>query len=140
MSAYLVNPEHIAALAAFYTRNNQYADTVLIATTLAKANIKSIRARYGARAEETRPKAAAEYTRKACMMAEFYAKNKPALGPMDYIAMAQCFDYQACEVNKYDRTPAATITSRIISDAIYDLPGRDNAVRDYSDNQFYEVK
>jgi hypothetical protein len=46
--------------------------------------------------------------------------------PMQIIKLCNCFNYQASDVNDYERTPAATITNAIIKSAIYNLPGYDD--------------
>lgn len=47
------------------------------------------------------------------------------LGPLLIIKQAQCFDYQACEVDHYELGFAAAITRAIINTAISKLPGYD---------------
>jgi hypothetical protein len=82
---------------------------------LLAANVASMRARYphGVTEPET------PYV--------FQLETNPVLlHPLFVIKQAQCFDYQACEVNDYQKTVAAAITRAIINKAIECMPGYAN--------------
>ena len=129
MSAYLVQAHHAAYLAYYYARHcvergrvfEAPTDAADVAGLLARANMASMRARYGDDGCGD-PAAYVAECRRAAVLSGW-----PSFEPAEVIKAAHCFDYQACEVPDYDRTTAAKITRVIVSNAISDLPGYDAA-------------
>ena len=129
MSAYLVQPHHAAYLARYYVDHclkwggipGGPVDAADVAQLLARANMDSLRARYGDDGAGD-PAAYIAECRRNAMQAHW-----PSFDPVTVIKAAHCFDYQACELPDYDLTMAALITRRIASSAPHDLPGYDAA-------------
>jgi hypothetical protein len=55
-----------------------------------------------------------------------YRQTDSHQSPMQIIKLCRCFNYQACEVDDYIRTPAASMINTIINVAISNLPGYDD--------------
>jgi hypothetical protein len=164
MSAYIVAPEHVGALAA-YAASQQYPNihealkgqtkketAANIAQCLMKANIESVAERYPDDKDGERPgpagytdrklviasvKAAYHYLVHAPVKIDKEAGYKLPLKAIDIIKMCGCFDYQACEVDNYEETIAANQVNRIRRDAIQHLHGYEEAVRDYYDESLH---
>ena len=127
MSAYLVAPHHAAYLACYYVKMRQQCSGVPNAPTdeagmaqlLAEANMASLAARYG----DSIDRAYVAECRRAAMQAQW-----TRFDPLQVIKAAQCFDYQACEVDDYDQTLTRQIVLRIISDAATDMEGYGEAL------------
>lgn len=123
MSAYMTCVEHRSALAFYAVRkqiSGDYGHGELdsmkrVFAMLTDANVASLRARYPKDADfddgdtfiEPRPN-----TRYA---------------PIDIIVAAKCFRYQACEFDGWESSQAAALIERIISHAIGELPGYNEA-------------
>lgn len=129
MSAYLVQAHHAAYLAHYYAArclqwgsiSGAPSDVADVAEYLARANMASMRARYGDDGCGD-PAAYVAECRRAAMLSGW-----PSFEPAEVIKAAHCFDYQACEVSDYDHAIAAQITRTIASHAAMDLPGYDGA-------------
>jgi hypothetical protein len=124
MSAFLCSVRHINALATFaqarrirLTLNN--GDCIdathsaqAFADILLAGNIASLRARYPAD-DDYRP--------------DYAITWRPAdaadLAPVVVLKSAQCFNYQACEVDDYEASDCATIVRAIMTEAIRALDG-----------------
>jgi len=125
MSAFIVNPEHIAALVAYtqmplmhcyniHTKQEINNTPKNFCTVLAKANVDSVDAKYGHNNEHY----SAEYLehlmlfpnecfaelQKFKSMMGFY--GVPELTAADIYNMAQCLEYQCCEVDNWTHTDA----------------------------------
>jgi len=103
MSAYLCNPEHIGVLANAMFRNDvrlghQPNSPQKMAAALAKANWISIEARYPGDNFMLGDQTFEEYC-EACKQEAY--RPDPDLKPMDFIGIAQCFAYQACEAKEF---------------------------------------
>jgi hypothetical protein len=145
MSAYIVNAEHIGALAAFAAqhRASLYAEHVndpkhqaeLIAGNLAQANINSIIARYGDdSAQDMCGSTPAEFIADCKAWAGHYYFQPPGIGAdtkLSIYRMAECLDYQSCEVNDWTGSTAARQIQCIKNAAVRAMPGYTNATRDY---------
>jgi hypothetical protein len=149
MSAYIVNSEHIGALAAFavshsaslyaqHTNDPQH-QAKLIAGGLAQANIDSIIARYGANhgnnvADDMCGSAPAEFIADCITWAEHYYFQPPAIGSdtnLSIYRMARCLDYQACEVRDWAGSTAERQIRSIQDAAVRSMKGFYTAARDY---------
>jgi hypothetical protein len=121
MSAYLCNPEHIGVLANAMYRANiglycQSNSPQKMAAALAKANWISIEARYPGDNFMLGDQGFEEY----CQACQHEAcRPDPDLKPVDFIKIAQCFAYQACEAKEFQ-------------EAYYD----DDYIGDFHINQF----
>lgn len=142
MSAYIVQPEHIGALAAYAANKSAVYDwrdsnplftCKNIARHLARANIASIEARYGkGEADDFCGGPSAEFVSECEQWAEKYYFQPPGLNALDYWNMAGCLDYQACEVPDWNDSLACRQLNWIKSSAVRSLPGFDESVRDFS--------
>lgn len=116
MSAFIVEDVHIDALVTYAIGGGPYRvtedDPNKIGQMLVNQNCLSVNYRYGERS--TPP----QY--------RFRPYLKP-LAPVAIIKLSQCYDYQACETDDYDRTEAARLMDAIRSKAIAALPGYDSA-------------
>lgn len=132
MSAYLVSADHLNALATFAKIHDTYinhwnvhlkgsTNTAEIADILRRANVDSLKARYG-HGEDTEGYSFTEY------------RNKAALTPLAILKACICFDYQACEIPNYETTLAAQITASIVNSAVRELPGYDAQHWDFPDD------
>jgi hypothetical protein len=152
MSAYVVNPEHVGALAA-YTLNQCHPNIALslqgknknesarnIARCLMQQNIRSVAVRYPCILDGNRPGVEglndAELLNGAVSCAATYLILPPKLSALDIINMANCYDYQACETDDYESTVAHKQLQKIIDSAIHNLAGYDNAIRHFCDQRF----
>ncbi|MGA7178142.1 MAG: hypothetical protein WBX11_00950 [Thiobacillaceae bacterium] len=141
MSAYIVNPEHVAALAAYAARPPLHRNAVifewreggaeLVAEKLMQANIDSCNYRYPNSHYYT-PEGEAQLIQEAVEYAKRFKFNAPRLTPLDIIRMCECLDYQSCEPENWRDTLASRQIEFIKSSAIRELPGYDKAVRDFS--------
>lgn len=137
MSAYLCNPEHIGQLAIAMARKevpiagrrfDKFRDAAKIAAILAKANWDSVNYRY-----QDADIGLEQYVAE-CMKA---ARHQDILlKAVDLIKMAKCFEYQACEdpaygEASYEKGFGAWNINYLISQLLYDIPGYDEAIRDY---------
>ena len=154
MSSYIVSPEHVGALAAFamrqkyplvvlsYHDSNQYNTAKNIAKGLMEANIASVAYRYPNDKDGGRPGLTGytdeQYVSEAVSAANTYMRTFPALRAVDIIAMARCLNYQSCEVDDWDSTPAYKQIRDIVEAAINTLPDYEGATRDFYDDQFHK--
>ncbi len=141
MSAYLCNPEHIGVLANEMARVGVYLDSgnrlsvMQAASALARANWISIEARYRGDDFMLGNQSFHEYEHDCIVEARY---PDPNLGPMDFIRMAQCFEYQACEAYEYQdsnyrsRHLGQWHIHSFIDDQIRRLPGYYDGQRHYS--------
>ena len=122
MSAYLVSDEHLNYLVSFAsdqrvtwwdgkTRPGIYGQEQSVFNKLFRANVESVNARYK---ENTPP-----------MPSRFRYRSDAT--PIQVLKACSCFDYQACEVDDYDQTEAATIVDAIRRAAIRSLQGYEEA-------------
>ena len=154
MSAYLCNTQHIAALAAFASttfskypggghisalhdwRGSSNIETAQrVAVELAKQNIRSLAARYPNDLSGDRPGPAGMtddvYETECTKYAYEYMRRPTGLKPLDIISMCKCYEYQSCESEDWTDTLAHRQIQWIIGEALRQIPGYDNAVRDY---------
>jgi hypothetical protein len=122
MSAFIVSHAHIDALLNFAlcsdTRWATDADELTKdGRKLMVANIESVCARYREKPEKYA--AEADYT--------FHFPKGPRLTPVEVLKACECFDYQACEVEGYDRSPAHHYIACIRGMAMSQLPGWQSA-------------
>jgi len=123
MSAFMVSDLHLNAIVTY--ASNQDISIYLsgcervqvkgneqaIIEILATANAESLHVRYGDDDLASAVK---------------YEPTHKYQSPMQIIKLCQCFDYQACEVADYEKTPAAIVTRAIIEAATMKLPGYDD--------------
>ena len=104
MSAFLVSPEHIQQLCAFHKANSPQDHAARpTAKILAVGNLNSIKARYPARwAEFLGDRTVDEYLRECGRV----VAADTVLAEPDIAAMIHCYEYQACEVNPWERSDA----------------------------------
>lgn len=86
-----------------------------VAAILATANRESVYERYRKEVEG------------APIPHHYKAPPLPLPDPVVILKLCECFDYQACEVDGYERTIAATIINAIRHRAIQALPGYEAA-------------
>ena len=111
MSAFLVNPEHIAEIVKYaenkkfshayncFTKEHIDCDPKNIVKLLAQANIDSLIARYG-----DNPKDYADFVNEC--LNSFLTPGKADLGSGDIYNMLLCWNYQSCEVDNWYETDA----------------------------------
>ena len=149
MSAYICNPEHIAALAAFAGSGHQSGSVIYdwlesdprqtvvnCALGLLAENVRSIMSRYPNDEDGGRPGPVltdAEMKAAVTELAEKYYFHQPVLKPVDILTMCSCYTYQACETEDFNDTLAARQIAWIQSKAIRQLPGGEDAIRDFTD-------
>lgn len=123
MSAFIVSPKHLNTIITFAVRNGTYSfdgngyryvkdDPQHFVDVLATANQESVSERYGDDDLATKVK---------------YRPINITPAPVAVLKLCDCFDYQACEVDNYDSTPAAKIIQAIRKEAIRQLAGYDDA-------------
>ena len=140
MSAYLCDAQHVGRLAEWAARTNTltfsgYSEAAEIAEVLARANLKSIAARYPDAPnastwvrvyEGMQPDESDEaYVAECKEVAEGY--GRPEIRPIDIIKSAQCLEYQSCEFEGYFSSEAHSIITRIIGAAISKIHGYSEA-------------
>lgn len=130
MSAFLVSPEHIAELSSYLYRDDpvvynlynktrvSFSSPSVIATTLARANIASLEAKYGAEDAHSLIYGEHDYI-KSCNTLS--CEMSRVSDPLSIYNMVRCFDYQACEVENYISTDAYWIVEKIKAKAIRNL-------------------
>lgn len=158
MSARLVSPHHVAALAAFAIKQNRantihrlrLSDELLEATPVGSAakiaeilmaeNVRSVDHRYPSNIDTERNKdvvriateVAARYVSDPAHF-ESLGRHGKALTALDIIKMADCLNYQSCETDDYQETAAAKLLMQIRENAITAIPGYDEAIRDFDE-------
>ena len=147
MSAYLVEPKHIATLSQWMKQ--QGFDRKVVATRLAEENIKSIGYRYpdtkGKEAHDWLSMKDNQHYIDECVnmnvgkqvirisggMDGNYGDNKEEwmveIKPLSIIKMANVLDYQSCEHPDYKTSEARELIDRIIHTAIPKLEGYQTA-------------
>lgn len=124
MSAYQVDRAHIATLASYaaggtFKISRRFGDLVQIANQLAAENVESLKARY--------PNDEWEAHNFANENAVWNAARLELHQPLVMIKAASCLEYQSCEHEGWIASEAYDILRQIVSAAIRDLPGYDNA-------------
>ena len=148
MSAYICDPAHFAALAAFAVagRNEHVIhqwqqghpeDTcAYVARGLALQNIRSVAHRYPDDPDGQRPGPCmldAEIVAEAERLARIYFMQFQTLRlkPVDILKMVEGYKYQSCESPDWEDTLAYRQASWLSSAAISMLPGYDDAPWEY---------
>jgi hypothetical protein len=154
MSAYLCHTQHIAALAAFASttfakyaggghicalyewRGGSNIETAQrVAAELARQNIASVAALYPSDKSGARPGPCGidddAYMAECAAYAYDYMRHPTGLKPLDIISMCKCYEYQSCESEDWTETLAHRQIQWIIGEALRQIPGYDDAVRDY---------
>lgn len=119
MSAWLVSENHINALISFALDNHvvQPDEAEGLCRVLADENARSLDARYPGQGDGDEAK-----NYRFHYIADIYdliRKRKPQLRFSKNTLAAQivkacdCYDYQACETDDYDTTPAAAFVNRV---------------------------
>lgn len=120
MSAYLVSKETIDAIVTFWKFGGYERHTDKEATQtgqmLWEENARSVNARY----RENDPTPHYQYKEKL-------VHNGKRLAPVDIIKLVECWQYQTCETDNYRETPAWRLSEHILSEAIRQLPGYEEA-------------
>ncbi len=121
MSAFICNDYHISILAA--AAANRYrcalgATPEKVGAMLYAANVQSIKARYPSDAKEH--------------FEPFEFDNRALINSLDLSGVAilkacQCFAYQACEFEGWEKSEACQMINRIRAEAIGRLAGYDEA-------------
>lgn len=148
MSAYICNPEQFGILAAYavinkcqvsewtHYRADRDADVKnaqVVARGLARENIRSVAHRYPGDKDGHRPGPClldAEIEEAAALYAAHFMANSHyvrKLSPLQIIKLCQSMDYQSCETDDWKDTLAWRQLDWIKNNAIYSMPGYDNA-------------
>ena len=131
MSAYILEPYQIAALAA-EAKNHQsffnpitktfhdYMTAAGVAELLIRQNIRSVEARYPSYGEAggllNCP--SEEYVQECISAAKAYRAYKPQ---HELAALCDTYDYQSCETDDYHSTDAYWFVNRIRQCAVFDM-------------------
>ncbi len=127
MSSYVCNAAHISALAGYATSrdlargcrfsaaDDHRSEEELLARSFHRANEKSVMAQYR-QATETEFR----FDRKA-------ADAGRKLSPVQIIKAVQAFEYQACEAEGWETSAVHDATQAILTQAIRELPGYEDA-------------
>jgi hypothetical protein len=125
MSAYIVSHATLNAMLTFGARGDDplrlqldgaplYFDSPddlqRAAAILLAENVRSVKARYGLRAQPE-------------PITFRYCHTEAHLAPVQVLKLCDCFDYQACETGDYPETAAARIVAAIRVKATRALPG-----------------
>lgn len=145
MSAFLCNPTHVGKLASFYQARERWSKTTAqdAAEILAKANLASVSYRYDDLS--TWDKTAQEFLgyEEDIGAAEAYIQECQTearkldhnLSSLHAYTMAQCSDYQSCEVPDWLGSEAWGLLEGIKSAAIRAMPGYDEAPWEYRESK-----
>lgn len=138
MSAFVCDPKHFAALAAFavndphhshviheWSNGNSLDECIKVAGELAKENLRSVGYRYP---DDNAPAGTIDLSdRLTVKEAQDYARkyyfNPPRISLVDILKMCQCYDYHSCESPDWRDTLAYRQIQWIMSAAIHKLPG-----------------
>jgi hypothetical protein len=133
MSAFLCNPQHIGLLARFEPNRMRHTPAEQQAEILAKANLVSVSARYRLSPDAVGAEFGAGHSAESYIEAckSEAGKFGRRLLPIEALKMAQCSNYQSCEVEGWSETPAYALLHRIMGQAISELPGYDAAPWEY---------
>jgi len=134
MSAYICNPEHVGALAAWAFRTGRmrcslgvsdYQHVRDLAGQLMGANIASVAYRYPTAGDGHRPGPVGftdvELVKAAEISAAFYYSVPPKLLPADIVAMVRCLEYQSCEREDWRTSDAREILEKIYRLAVCEI-------------------
>lgn len=125
MSAFLVNPHHVAALIRWYSRTRHIlaADReamangpAKLATLLHVENARSVNARYPG-----------EPLEQAHLFLPLEIERARRLEPVEVIKAVHCLVYQSCEHEDWETSEAKALLRRIEAAAMRALPGYDEA-------------
>ena len=148
MSAYICNPEHIAALAAFAVKheciisawraggNSRLEQARLTAGKMMAENVRSVATRYPQDVSGQRPGPCMEdaaLIQRAAELAEHYVFNPPKLTPVAILKMVHGYDYQSCETEDWRDTLAYRQAQCITGQAIRLLHGYEAAPWSFED-------
>lgn len=134
MSAYMVSDKHISAMLAaanpsYWAKNHgrfmhyhgqwkEYDSNQALGQILASQNRRSVNHRYA----EGEP------------IPEFQFEGSiPAPEPVQLIKLCDCYEYQSCETDDWNKTEAHAISQALRECAIRSLPGYDEAAWDYDE-------
>jgi hypothetical protein len=157
MSAYICNPEHFVALGIFASaRVSKYAggghlrvdpryvdglrDTetngqaelaTLYADILYQENVKSVLARYPSDTLQSAP-GRCEKPHHINVSNKQIVDHRYTVKPIDVLSMCNCLEYQSCETEEYRQSVAWALLEAIRKAAIRELPGYDDAIRDFA--------
>lgn len=124
MSAYVVSHRHINVLVTWAAKHKvpgfKGKNRRVVAQRLLDANVASVNFRY----HETGGYDPIKFK------PDNYGDEHP---PVHIIALADCFDYQACEVNNYEQTWASRAMGRIRGTAVQLLPAEERTFKTTSD-------
>jgi len=110
MSAFMCTDKHISSMVNQLSADDDTRRT--LAKILHRANVVSLRARYGDR-EDSFP--------------DFKFDHAVNVSPVQAIKNCHCFDYQACEDDAYATSEAKAIVTDIVSAACRKLQGYEKA-------------
>jgi hypothetical protein len=107
MSAFVCTRRHVAAVARFGAEAGVQVPLTAMecADLLLRENIRSVDHRYSETNAAAEPFTAAEI------------QAAPALSPVEALKSAACLNYQSCECDDYDATPAARLVNAIAEHA-----------------------
>lgn len=142
MSAYICDPSHIGILAAYAAHERcvirefeVMGEPVLIAQTvarnLARENIRSVAHRYPNDTDGNRPGPClkdAEIEEAAAIYAAHFLARPQRLPAVQILKLVNCLMYQSCETPDWDDTVACKQLDWIVSHAIRQLPGYEDAM------------
>ena len=132
MSAWLCDEDHIAVLACALDGTNwspasDPTNARSIAATLAAENVRSLRYRYEDRADGYWP-GMDDYPGDCAEAAEhMWPDGWRKFSPVALLKSLHCYEYQACEHEDWERSPAAKMCRQLASHLITRLPGYGDA-------------
>lgn len=115
MSAFIVNDRHINILVSYAIAKKMYFDGAKVteinaqklAQMLFKANVQSVNYRYSSKEKFTGFK--------------FKIEDISSFSPADIFRLAQCLEYQSCELKAWQKSAACRLISAISINAAWDL-------------------
>ena len=137
MSAFLMQEQHIGLLAAAafdygslqygitYDHGHKLKTVEQVAQVLAQANLDSIAARYGDSPDS--PEYVAGCQRLAAAYLANHRHSRDPVRTVDLCKLANCYDYQACEVSNYYGTLAHKLMIQLRGGLLERLPGYDDS-------------
>jgi len=125
MSAYVVSKKHLATIANFAVQHDTWLDDHRatendynhIYKTLAAENVRSVCHRYAAEKPETY----------ASFLRPSLKGKTPAIDAVAVVKLCDCLDYQSCETDDWETTPACRLLRRIRDKAVRLIPGYEEA-------------
>lgn len=149
MSAYVCHPKTFMGIAAFAVRNvsdftlqaivdeiesktprtivselSQHAKASLVANILRDENIRSVQNRYSHRDIDDLP---GDCALGLIQITTEDLANTRDYPPMIIIKACHCVNYQSCETDDWEDTPACALLQNIEAAAVRQLPGYDDA-------------